>query len=206
VASSKRLSESLWGIDYAQHFPLALGEELSVGVADVSEALQFAGEHFAGVFGTAAEATFWTGGSAEARVRYLERVCDLFIFRDRGEAVGLFVGNPVDWSTYYIRSTVFLRAYQGRALYQRFLSTLFQLLGDAGVERVEAETAPSNLQCVIALTRQRFFASGSALTDRWGALTKFTCHLHAAPKAVFLRQYCSSGDVHDAQNNRQTHS
>ncbi len=206
VGLPSRLSEILWGINYSQHFPLSLGDELTAGIGDVKDAQQFMAAHYGSIFGTSADASFWTGGSSDARERYLERVCDVFVFRDAGEAVGLFLGNPVDWSTYYIRSTAFVRAYQGRALYQRFLKTLFEVLADAGVERIEAETAPSNLQCVMALTRQRFVASGNALTDRWGAVTKFTRHLHAGPKAVFLRQYCCAGDVHEAQNQRQRHS
>jgi hypothetical protein len=117
--------------------------------------------------------------------------------------VGLFIGNPVDWSTYYIRSTAFLREYQGRTLYQRFLAQLFALLAEAGVSRVEADTAPSNLQCVAALMRQRFSASGTVLSERWGALSRFTRHLDPDAEETFLRQFCASGAIHRQQNHRQ---
>lgn len=201
--SAKRLSESLWDIDYDAYFPLAVSEDgITVQVVGVDDALEFVGDHYGALFGEANDSPFWSGDSPSARERYLRHACDLFLFKDGHLPVGLFIGNPVDWSTYYIRSTAFLAKYQGRSVYQRFLAQLFALLTDAGVSRVEADTAPSNLQCVAALMRQRFVVTGSVLSERWGALTRFTRHLHPEAECTFLKQFCASGAIHHQQNHR----
>ncbi len=191
------LSEALWDLDFADHFPLEVSTDgVSVGVGTPADVLEFFGEHHSSLFGASEGSRFWSGDGADAKARYLERVCDIFVFSHEGRSVGVFIGNPIDWSTYYIRMTAFVREYQGKALYARFLSKLFALLSSAGVSRVEAETAPSNLSCVSALVRQRFMASGSVLTERWGALTRFTKYLDSGPESVFLEQFCHGGEIH----------
>lgn len=204
VSRTRGLSECLWNIDFSAHFPMVVSDDgVTIDHAGPEEALEFTGEHYGALFGDPEASQFFAGDSRAARERYLKHACDVFVFKDGPRAVGLFIGNPVDWSTYYIRSTAFLPEYQGRALYQRFLAELFALLAEAGVCRVEAETAPSNLQCVAALMRQRFVVSGTVLSERWGALTRFTRHLDPDAEKTFLTQFCASGAIHQQQNQRR---
>ena len=53
---------------------------------------------------------------------------------------------------------------------QRFFTPMFALLKAAGVERIEAETSPTNLAVIHLLSRMRFNPSGTVLTDRRGGL------------------------------------
>lgn len=200
--AAPRLSELLWGIDYRSVFPAQLNDGVIVDVATPDDMLGFVRQHYGTIFGQPEDSPFWRGDDAGARERYLRHACDAFLFWDAGEAVGLFVGNPIDWATYYMRSTAFVRQYQGRMLCQRFLSAFCPVLARAGVARIETETAPSNLQAIAALARNRFVASGTVLSERWGALTRFTRHLDPAAEDVYLRQFCTSGAVHRSQNRR----
>ncbi len=193
----------MWDLDFSQHFPLEVSSDgVTVNLATAREVFEFFGEHRSGLFGANDESHFWAGDSDEARERYLDRACDVFTFEHGDRVVGIFIGNPIDWSTYYIRMTAFVRDYQGKALYARFLSTLFELLASCGVSRVEAETAPSNLSCVSALVRQRFMASGTVLTERWGALTRFTKYLDERAEGVYLQQFCQAGEIHRRRGRR----
>jgi GNAT superfamily N-acetyltransferase len=194
----------LWGIDYSESFPLQVSEDgITVDAVGVDEALEFVGEHYAAIFGGAEGSPFWTEESPAARERYLRHACDIFAFRDGDEVVGLFIGNPVDWSTYYIRSMAFLPEYQGRALYQRFFAVLFERLAQAGIARIEAEAAPSNRRSAGVLMLQRFVVSGNVLSERWGGLVRYTKHLDTRVQGVFLRQFCASGGVHQQQSQRR---
>src|SRR5690606_32501306 len=85
-----------------------------------------------------------------------------------------------------------LPEHQGTAIVQRFFhGVLFPVLAAVGVERVEADVAPSNLAMVHIVTRAQFNASGTLLTERWGAHTRFTKFLCADSERVFLDQFCS---------------
>jgi len=195
------LSTRLWGIEWHELLPLTVSDDgVQVRLGDADDALRFAQQHFGSVFGTGSR--FFSEQPTEARRNYLEQVCDVFVFEHCGTDIGLFVGNPIDWSAYYIRNTAFVREYQGRAIYRKFLELLFDVLARAGVARVEAETAPSNLQCQTALVRQRFVASGTVLSDRWGALMKFTKYLDPQAQTVFADQFCALSEHHELRSER----
>ena len=74
---------------------------------------------------------------------------------------------------------------------QRFFPEMFAVLRAAGVERVEADTSPSNMATLHLLSRLRFNPTGTVLTDRWGAHIKFTRYLDDAAEQVFLDQFCT---------------
>jgi RimJ/RimL family protein N-acetyltransferase len=84
-----------------------------------------------------------------------------------------------------------LPEHQGRAAAQSFFRALFPLLQACGVERVELDTSPSNLAMMQIVTRLRFNPVGTTLTDRWGALVKFSKFLDEDCEGIFLRQFCA---------------
>jgi hypothetical protein len=59
------------------------------------------------------------------------------------------------------------------------------------VERVDVETSPSNLATMHIMNRFRFNVTGQVLSERWGALVKFSKFLDGDCEKVFLRQYCT---------------
>jgi hypothetical protein len=102
------------------------------------------------------------------------------------------IGTPLDWSSYYIRTAALLPECQGRQPIQHFFSSLvFPILRSAGVERVELDVAPSNLAMMHVVTRLRFNASGTLLTERWGAHVHFTKFLDEDSERVFISQFCT---------------
>lgn len=199
-----KLSEALWGLDLNARLPLQVSADgVWVRLGGPADLAAFYGENHDALFGASGDREFLCREQSPAKARYINHVCDVLVFQHEERIVGAFVGNPVDWSTYYIRSTAFLAQYQGRALYRRFLDVLFGELAAVGVQRVEAETAPSNLQCVSALMRQHFAVSGTVLSEQWGALTRFTKHLDESARTVFVRQFCRGGEVHALNGGRR---
>jgi GNAT superfamily N-acetyltransferase len=164
---------------------------VSVHAADFMTVAPFISAHYPAIFEhDRRPSRFRSGGSAPARVRYYQAAGDFFVFRDRGETVAVLICTPVDWSTYYIRSTAALPEYQGRGLVPRFFPFLFERLRAAGVERVEAEAAPSNFASLQHLLRHRFNVTGTVLSERWGALVRLTRFLDDDATEVFLDQFC----------------
>jgi hypothetical protein len=192
----QRLSETLWGVAWDSFLPCDLGEEgISVELASADTVASFVSDHYGVIFGDPGQAGFWRDPDT-ARGQYLRYVCDAFAFRHHGALVGVFVSNPVDWATYYIRSVAFIKEYQGRGLVQRFNEVLCAVLQSKGVVRVEVDTAPSNQLSVGALLGQHFVLSGTVLSERWGALSRFTKFLDASAEDAYLARFCESGALH----------
>lgn len=190
--SAARFSELLWNLRWCRVLPHGLGNGLVVEASDFERAKPFIAEHYAKIFEETDPASpFSNARLTPAKSRYYERA-DFLEFKDSGRTVGLLVGAPHDWSTYYVRSSALLPEYQGSAIIQRFFTrVVFGFLRSHGVERVEIDVSPSNLAMVHILTRMRFNATGTALTERWGANLRFTKYLEPENERTFLRQFCT---------------
>jgi hypothetical protein len=182
---------SLWGIDWDALLPLRVTSDVVARRSSYEECLPFVRDHYAAIFQEDAASPFSTSRHTPAKERYYRLSGDFFEFVAADRTVGLLVCTPVDWSSYYVRSAAVLPEYSGRKLIQRFLPSLFEALARAGVERVEADTSPSNMATMHLLTRLRFNVTGTVLTERWGAHVHFTRFLDEASEHVFLRQFCS---------------
>src|SRR5262249_36586756 len=121
-----------------------------------------------------------------AKRRYYELFADIFEFVEGERTAGVLVGTPVDWSTYYVRFVGTLPEVRGRKPFQAFLPRLLRILGAAGGERVEAETSRSNLAFVHIMNKFAFNVTGTAMSERWGALVRFTKFLDPESEEVFL--------------------
>jgi GNAT superfamily N-acetyltransferase len=198
VASSPRarppksLSQQLWSLDWSDHFPrqLAAGG-IGFEVSNFARALPFIHEHFAQIFPDEADSPFRQLDGLDAKARYYE-LSDFFEYVHDGRTVGLVIGSPLDWSTYYCRTTAILPEYQSRGLGDLWFKPVFDALAAAGVQRIEGDVAPSNLPMLRMLTRNGFQVTGVTLTDRWGALNRMTLFLNDARAAIFKNQFCPS--------------
>lgn len=190
--SPPKASKFLWGIDWAEWLPRRLtGDGIDLCPSDIESAMPFICAHYAEIFEQDAErGQFFHEPFDGAKLRYY-RTADVFEIKHAARTVGLLIGAPSDWSTYYVRTMGVLRAYQGRQLPRVILPFLFERLADAGVRRFEAETSPSNLATVLFLTRMRFNITGHSLTERWGTLLRLTKFLDEAAEDVFLDKFCS---------------
>jgi hypothetical protein len=191
AASSGPLSMLLWGFSWSEVLPCDVGSGVRVTGSNFDSALPFIREHYAEIFHEDPNISPFVTKIDAARQRYYRAAGDFFEFVHDGCTVGLLIGTPIDWGSYYIRSAAALPRYQGKQIIQRFFPVLFEQLKRAGVERVEADTSPSNMATMHLLTRLRFNMTGTVLSERWGANVRFTKFLDAASEAVFLDQFCS---------------
>jgi ribosomal protein S18 acetylase RimI-like enzyme len=191
--AGSRFSQFVWELDWSEILPQVLTDDgIAVEYSTVERAFSFIGKNFAIMFEENSEhSPFLPQKVSEPRIRYYEQVADIFEFKQKDKSVGFLICTPGDWSTYYIRFVAILPEYRGRGLFQRFLPHLFEILRGVGMERVEAETSPANLAFVHLMTKFAFNVTGTTLTERWGALVRFTKFLDARSEEVFLHQYCT---------------
>jgi hypothetical protein len=153
-------------------------------------ALAFTRDHYAGIFASMpGDTRFPAEPMTAAKTRFLAE-SDRFAFRDGHDMVGLLVGNPLDWSTYYWRSVALLPQYQGRGLVAAALVHTDPILRDAGVVRVEGDAAPINYRQVRLLMRLGYCVTGSTISERWGAMLRLTKFLCADAEGRFATQFC----------------
>jgi hypothetical protein len=185
------LSEALWGIRWSDHLPLALGPRTSVRASTFERSLPFIRAHYATIFEDDGTSPFKCDAVTAHKARYYDLCADFFEFLSDDKPIGLLVCDPTDWGTYYIRSAALLPEHQGSHVIQRFLNTvLFDTLAAAGVERVDMDVSPSNIAMLHIATRLRCNATGTVLSERWGALTRFTRFLKPDAHRLFLGQFC----------------
>lgn len=151
------------------------------------------GAHYGAIFGDSA-GRFESEPLSVAKRAFLER-SDAFLFWHEDRAVGLLMGNPVDWSTYYWRTVAFLPAYRGRGLLAAALEATDRHLAAHGVARVEGETAPNNYAQLRLLLRLGYVVTGSTESDRFGSMLRLTKFLAPGPRETFERQFCRGAPV-----------
>ena len=190
-APRMQLSETLWGIRWEDILPQQVTRDVTVVASSFDQARPFIETNYSTIFEDGGDDRFFNSQSRTLKARYYRVAGDFFEFKQGPRTVGLLIGTAVDWSTYYIRSAASLPEVQGSQMIQRFFTAMFAHLQAAGVERVEAETSPTNLAVIHLLSRMRFNPSGTVLTDRWGALLKLTRYLDEGAERVFVNQFCS---------------
>jgi hypothetical protein len=190
--AARPLSEALWDLRWAEHLPFDLGNGCSVQASTFELATPFIRAHYATIFEHDSSSPFRPDALTAQKARYYELCADFFEFRRANRTIGLLVCDPLDWSTYYVRSAAILPEHQGRQLVQRFFSAvLFDVMTAVGVERIEIDIAPTNLMMLHIAARYRFVATGTLLSDRWGAHARFTRFLSANSQQTFARQFCA---------------
>lgn len=189
-APSVPLSRTLWGVDWSRHMPFCVGE-FAAELSSYERAAPFVAQHYASIFEERGQSRFSSARLGAVKARYYEIAGDFFEFKTAGRTVGLLVCTPLDWSTYYVRSAGMIDEYQGSQVIQTFLMrVVFEVLREAGVERVELDVAPSNLGMMHIATRMRFNATGTLLSERWGAQVHFTKFLAGEAEHTFLDNFC----------------
>lgn len=189
-----RLAQVLWDLDWANYMPVKLGNTgVTVRLTSFDAALPFIQANYAAIFEEDPESSPFKQETniRGAKERYYRLFGDCFAFKDGSETIGLLIGVPADWSSYYIRSVAILPKFQGKKLVRLFLHEMFEALRDVGVERVDVDTSPSNFAALRLYQSVHFNPTGMVLSDRWGANVHLTKFLDDASERVFLRQYCA---------------
>lgn len=191
AAAPSRLSELLWGIRWAELLPVECAEGVSVHAATYDQAMRFVRAHYADIFPSVPGTPFGKVEETPAKERYFRHAADFFEFKKGEEVVAILTCDPIDWSSYYIRSAAALPSFQGHSAIQRFFPFLFAELARAGVERVEADAAPTNPTSMQHLTRLGFRVVGTILSERWGAVVHLVKFLSPERESVFVSQFCA---------------
>jgi|GEM_PF-1452458 len=190
--SVKGLTQRLWNIDWHSCFPLKLSNtSVSASLGNFEKMSLFTKQNFLDIYEYEAnDQRFLPIENTESRVRYYEEAVDIFLFEDERRVVGIFTGNPLDWSTYYIRNCSILEAYQNQGILQSFLPCFLGRLKEAGVVRVETDISPSNLVNIHVLNKAKFNITGMNMSERWGSILRFTKFLKENNESTFLDQFC----------------
>lgn len=188
-AMQHALSQRLWRLDWTAHLPWVLEAGVALEHGSVEEVLGFVQESYATIFASDPnDERFLREHAGAAKRRFLE-CSDRFVFREHGHVIGVLVGNPVDWSTYYWRTVAFLPEHQGRGLLSAALERTDEVMRAAGIERVEGDAAPTNYRQVRLLLRLGYCITGQNNSERWGALLRLTKFLREEGEQVFLERF-----------------
>ena len=187
-AGSPTLSATLWGLDFSRVLPRALSGGLRAVPGELPRIRDFLSSRFPSLTEEALSGVA-NASTRDAKLRYLN-ACDLIELRDQDRTVGAIVGAPEDWSTYYVRIFAVAEECQHPRVIRKLVrECLFQPLAMYGVQRIAAETSPANRAMCRLFSELEFHATGHQLSDRWGALVRYTRFLDRSCEAVFLGQF-----------------
>lgn len=190
---SQTLSARFWGADLSQSLPRVLSRD---GVQAVPGNLERVGEFLTRAFPSFSEEEHGAQLSPrmlEAKSHYLRTASDLIEVQHLDRTVGVLVGAPEDWSSFYVRILAFLPEYQRPGLTRRFVrECLFEPLAACGVERIVADTWPTNIAMTRGFSEMRFHVTGHQLSERWGALVRYTKFLDPAREAAFEKRFAGT--------------
>jgi hypothetical protein len=182
------LSTTLWGLDFSSLLPRSLSGSLQAVPGELARIRDFLASRFPSLTEEAMAGAPNTA-TRDAKLRYLN-TCDLIEVRDQDRTVGAIVGAPEDWSTYYVRIFAIAEECQHPRIIRKLVrECLFQPLAMYGVQRIAAETSPANRAMCRLFSELAFHATGHQLSDRWGALVRYTRFLDRSCEAVFLGQF-----------------
>lgn len=182
-ASVVRASERLWNL----RWPTRQFGTTSISPATFSDAASFVAEHYPKIFPS--QPGLWLEEKMTAAKRRFLEESDVLLFRDEGRIIGICVCNPVDWATYYIRTLAILPEHRRRNIVDE-LGVLFdETLRCAGVERIEAETAPSNVVMNRFFLGHGWMVTATVNSERWGTLLRYTKFLTSESERTFRRQF-----------------
>jgi hypothetical protein len=190
LPSSTTLSARLWGLDFTKTSPRTLTSDGVQAVpGDMTRACDFLAREFP-AFREEHSGVIPSAKMLDAKRWYLQSACDVIELRHDDRTVGVLIGAPEDWSSFYIRMFALLQAYQRPALRRRFVrECVFEPLIAHQVERVVADTSPLNLGMSVLFNEMRFHVTGHQLSDRWGPLVRYTKFLDPACEAAFHRRF-----------------
>jgi hypothetical protein len=203
--TSRTLSASFWGLDLCRDLPRVLSqrERISVVPGELSRVRAFLADEFP----TLTEEALGSRPSpaiAGAKRWYFSEGCDLIELCHDAQTVGVLIGAPEDWGTYYVRILAIKAGFQRPALTRRFgRECLLAPLHAHGVERVVAETSPSNLVMARGLSELNFHVTGHQLSERWGPLVRYTKFLDPACEAAFHRRFAGTAPRHASRGRKE---
>lgn len=204
ASSIKPQSKRMWGFALRDVLPHQLSEDGIVALpGELPRISRFLSEHFA-MFSEETQGSAPNHVVRDRKLEYLRDDCDLIEFRQADQTIGVLVGAPEDWSSYYVRAFAMRRDFQRPGVIRRFVrDCLFTPLAEHGVERIAADTSPANVAMTRLFTELHFHATGHQLSDRWGPLVRFTRFLSPACEAEFCRKFGAGAPAGSPRKNEE---
>jgi hypothetical protein len=191
-SAPRSLTYRLWSFDLCEGLPYEVGQGVVAQRADLNSVREFLSAEYPSLTEEALASAVQVGINSAKR-RYLETACDLIELRHAGQTVGVMVGAPEDWGSYYIRIFAVKRSYQRPRLIRRFCRDyLFARLRAHDVQRVVADTSPANVATSRMLSELQFYVTGQQLSDRWGPLVRYTKFLDSACEEAFIKRFAGT--------------
>lgn len=178
-----RASERLWGLEW----PTWTCNGVTIEPTTFEAVTPFIAEHYPSIFAT--EPNRFLEEKLTPAKRHFLAECDVHQFRADGRVIGIAMGHPTDWATFYVRSIALLPKYRGRGVARQYFHELGSTLGAAGADRLEIETSAGNTPMNQLLLKHGFVITGTLNTDRWGAVLRYTRFLAPEARRVFDRQF-----------------
>lgn len=186
-------SRDLWNLDLSVGLPRVLS---SSGVTATVGELQTTQEFLRREFPTFIESMPLTPKESAAKAAYFLATCDFIELRHDGLTVGAIIGEPYDWSSYYVRVYALSRTYQKPSLTRRFVrECLMAPLAAAGVKRIFADTSPTNIPMCRGLSEDGFVVTGNSLSERYGPMVRYTKFLCSEAEQAFVSQFSGTAPL-----------
>jgi RimJ/RimL family protein N-acetyltransferase len=111
------------------------------------------------------------------------------VFYDQERPVGWSMGVMHDSSTFFMRWSGVLPAYQRRGIYAGFLRVFLPYLHDLGYERATSNHMVNNRAVLIAKLKAGFIITGMVLDERYGAQVTLSYFFYEDRREGFARAY-----------------
>ena len=183
------MSRRWLGLCWGDHLPWDVGG-VRIELATIEDALPFIRDAYPTIFRTeAGDDRFLADPMTESKLAFY-RESDVFLIKDGTAQVGLQIGHPTDWSSYYVRSVALLPDYRRRGIVPELTTRMVDVLAHAGIQRIEGDIPPANVANMLAQTRLGYVATGVLNHDRWGSTVRLTRHISTDSSDVFRQQFC----------------
>jgi hypothetical protein len=126
-----------------------------------------------------------------AKERFTRLAMDAFSIdaTEGGRTVGIFVGQPWDWSTYYLRHLALLPEARGFGAVVGVVELFSEVLGRYGIERLELDVSISHRAQLARILGCGFHPMGTLHSERWGAMVHLVRFLAPSHERVFLDRF-----------------
>lgn len=190
----KTLSETIWNIDWNNYFPYSLdSNDIIIKKESFETANSFIEKNKNITLPkNDLRSHFLINENYKLKLKYYKEICDVFSIYDKEDSIiGIYITEPIDWSSYYIRYTNLLPKSRGSNISVNFTNYLLEILKKYPVDRLVCEVSPSNLRMVKRLSELKFNITGNSLSERWGSLITFTKFLNEKNEKFFISNFCT---------------
>jgi hypothetical protein len=184
------MSQRLWDFNWVDCLPWTHhGVSCEVGTFDDAEV--FMREHYGQIFGDVSD-RFLVEPMTEGKRRFCNELDVLVLRASDGRVVGICLGQPTDWSTYYFRSFAILPELRELGFASAFQKFLHASLSSSGkIARWEIETSTANAAMMRTMLSAGFVISAMINSERWGSVVRLTRFITKDADTTFRRQFVS---------------